>query len=274
MNPYVCFSKMNGDFMAEILEKRYSLHRDLSSQQLLNDQLKSQIGRLQGLANIGLVSAMIAHEMNNILTPLENYAQLAINHPDDKALVTKALEKTAKNSARAGKILRSMLNIASGQLGDKAEHNLKALIDEIFDCLGRDMGKDKIKLNIKIDGDITVFGQGICIQQVLMNLILNAREAMLPAGGTLSITATHNCDTITIEVADTGCGIEQENFENIFEPFFTTKTEHSQTSHHGSGLGLAFCKKIVDAHNGKITVQSHPSTGTVFTLTIPKSDTN
>jgi two-component system sensor kinase FixL len=258
--------------MAEILEKRYSLHKNLNSQQLLNDQLKSQISRLQGLANTGMVSAMIAHEMNNILTPLENYAQLAINNPDDKTLVAKALEKTVKNSARAGKILRSMLSIASGRLDDKSEHNLKELIDEIFDCLGRDLSKDKIKLNIQIDGDITVFGQGICIQQVLMNLILNAREAMLAGGGLLSISATGDCDNVVIEVADTGYGVEQENLENIFEPFFTTKTEQSQTRRPGTGLGLAFCKKIVDAHNGKITVQSDPSTGTVFTLTIPKSD--
>lgn len=258
--------------MAEILEKRYSLHKNLNSQQLLNDQLKSQIGRLQGLANVGLVSAMIAHEMNNILTPLENYALLAISNPDDKSLAAKALEKTAKNSARAGKILKSMLNIASGRLDDKSEHNLKELIDEIFDCLGRDLSKDKIKLNIQIDGDITVFGQGICIQQVLMNLVLNAREAMVGGGGLLSISAAHTTDIVTIEVGDTGCGVEQENLENIFEPFFTTKTEQSQTSRPGTGLGLAFCRKIVDAHNGKITVQSDPSAGTVFTLTIPKSD--
>ena len=133
--------QLNGASMAEILEKRYSLHKNLNSQQLLNDQLKSQINRLQGLANTGMVSAMIAHEMNNILTPLENYAQLAINNPDDKILVAKALEKTAKNSARAGKILRSMLNIASGELNDKAEHNLKALVDEIFDCMARDFSR-------------------------------------------------------------------------------------------------------------------------------------
>ena len=258
--------------MAEILEKRYSLHKNLNSQQLLNNQLKSQISRLQGLANVGLVSAMIAHEMNNILTPLENYALLAISNPDDKSLAAKALEKTAKNSARAGKILKSMLNIASGRLDDKSEHNLKELIDEIFDCLGRDLSKDKIKLNIQIDGDITVFGQGICIQQVLMNLVLNAREAMVPSGGLLSISAAHTTDIVTIKVGDTGCGVEQENLENIFEPFFTTKTEQSQTRRPGTGLGLAFCRRIVDAHNGKITVQSDPSTGTVFTLTIPKSD--
>ncbi len=258
--------------MAEILEKRYSLHKNLNNQRLLNDQLKSQISRLQGLANIGMVSAMIAHEMNNILTPLVNYAQLAINNPDDKSLAAKALEKTAKNSARAGKILKSMLNIASGQFDDKSEHNLKELIDEIFDCLGRDLSKDNIKLNIQIDGDIIVFGQGICIQQILMNLILNAREAMLGGGGLLSISAASDYDNVTIEVADTGCGVEQENLENIFEPFFTTKTEQSQASRPGTGLGLAFCRKIVDAHNGKITVQSDPSTGSVFTLTIPKSD--
>jgi len=80
-------------------------------------------------------------------------------------------------------------------------------------------------------------------------------------------------DTVMIEVADTGCGIEQEDIENIFEPFFTTKTDSSQSNRGGSGLGLAFCKKIVNAHNGRITVQSQSSMGTVFTLTISKSDT-
>ena len=102
-----------------------------------------------------------------------------------------------------------------------------------------------------------------------MNLILNARDAMLAKGGTLKIKADQTKNQTTIEVTDTGCGIEPENLNRIFTPFFTTKSkEDSQTT--GSGLGLAFCKKIIDEHAGTITVESTPSKGTTFKITLPR----
>jgi signal transduction histidine kinase len=101
-------------------------------------------------------------------------------------------------------------------------------------------------------------------------LILNAREAMLGKGGDLRISARRLPDSVQIEVADTGCGIEPENLIRIFEPFYTTKNGQSQSRCLGAGLGLAFCKKVIDGHNGIISVESKPGDGTTFTIILPK----
>ncbi len=256
--------------METIVEKRQSLHKRLADQQRLNSRLKAEIGQTQSLAHIGMIFAMTAHEINNILTPLENYAQLALNHPEDKDLTQKALAKTVKNSNRAARILESILSMASGKEQEKKSHKLVNLADEVFTCIGRDFAKDNIKVRLEIPEDLTVWAQGICLQQVLMNLILNAREAMLGRGGDLTISAEEFGDSVKIRVIDTGCGIEQANLKQIFEPFYSTKTSNSTAQRNGSGLGLAFCKRVIDEHDGVISVESQPGCETIFEVILPK----
>ena len=266
--------------MAGILERRQSIHRNLRGQQQLNGDLQSQINRVQPLVNLGLVSAMIAHEINNILTPLGNYAQLSLNNPDDIELAQKANLKTVKNSERATKILQAMLAMANGQRQEKIESPLKAMVDEIFVCLARDFGKDGIKVTIDIDDELTAWVDRICFQQVLMNLILNAREAFFasaqpgqrPRNGSLIISASSQPDSVAIEVTDNAGGIGDENIESIFEPFFTTKNGSGALKKAGAGLGLPFCKRIVNAHGGTIDVTSQPGQGTTFTITLPNNE--
>ena len=255
--------------MAGIIEKRRTLHRQLAERQSTNEQLQSQIQQLQTLANLGMVSAMVAHEINNILTPLENYAHLAIQNPDDEALIFKALRKTASNSKRASKILDGILAMATGREQEKTDCLINAIVDDVFLCLARDFAKDNIIVSIQISEHLTVRAQPVCLQQVLMNLILNAREAMLPQGGKMTISASQTQDSVIIEVADTGCGIEPENLAKIFQPFFTTKLKESKSERPGAGLGLAFCKKVVDRHNGVISVESEPGCGTKFKIILP-----
>ena len=250
--------------MAAILEKRRSLHKHITSSQQQNELLQSQLAHLQALANIGTVASMIAHEMNNILTPLTNYAQLALNNPTDTALTRKALEKTILNSGRAAKILESIRTLANGEKQHKKNSRLTLMVEDIFTCMCRDFSKDKITVDIQIPEDLTIWAVPVQMQQVLMNLILNARDAMLPKGGRLTIKASDAGDSVTIEVADTGCGIAAENIDRIFEPFFSTKTLNSSHGQTGAGMGLAFCKHIVEAHNGNIAVNSRIGKGTSF----------
>jgi signal transduction histidine kinase len=257
--------------MTAILEKRRSLHKHLASSEQQNEFLQSQLAHLQALANIGTVASMIAHEMNNILTPLASYAQLALNNPTDTALTRKSLEKTILNSGRAAKILESIMALANGENQHKKNSRLTLMVEDIFICLCRDFLKDKIIVNIQIPEDITIWAVPVQLQQVLMNLVLNARDAMLSKGGRLTIKASDFADEVQIEVTDTGCGIAPENIERIFEPFFSTKTFNSAHSQTGAGLGLAFCGHIVNAHNGTITVNSRIGEGTSFTITLPKS---
>ena len=256
--------------MTSIIEKRASLHRNLKSQATLNDKLKAKLTQSQTLANIGVSTCMIAHEVNNLLTPVSAYANLAINNPDDNPLAAKALQKAASNAEKAAQIMKSILKMANGEKIEKKSINLNEIINEVFSSLGRDFKKDGIKLKLEIPEDLTIFAVPLQIQQVFMNLILNARDAMLDTGGSLTITASTNCETVKVDVSDTGRGIAQKDCVKIFEPFFTTKqkgTEKKQNS--GSGLGLAFCETIINAHQGSISAKSSPQKGTTMSITLP-----
>ncbi len=261
--------------MTRTIEKRLSLHKHLANQEKRNNALESQISQLQALANIGTATCMIAHEINNLLTPLASYAALALNNPDDKQLAEKALQKVVQNCRRSSKIMESMLALANGERQEKKNSRLITLVEEIFTSLCRDFAKDKITVDIQIPKDLTIRAVPVQIQQVLMNLILNARDAMLPAGGILTIRAAHTIDAVQIEVADIGCGIEPAHLNKIFEPFFTAKADKKSPSQYlGSGLGLAFCKKIINAHDGCIAVESEPARGSTFKITLPQTNKN
>lgn len=266
--------------MASIIGKRLSLHQRLAGQQQEKDALQSQMAQLQARANVGTVSYMIAHEINNLLTPLKSYAALALKNPDDKVLAEKALKKTAQNCERASKIMESMLALANGETQEKRKVHLITLVKEIFSCLCRDFGKDGITVEIRIPEGLSIWAVPVQIQQVLMNLILNARGAMLNRSGVLTIRAIEKTDAVQIEVSDTGCGIEPAHLKNIFELFFTHQTAGGLTTkadkkapsqYSGAGIGLAFCKKVIDAHNGLISVESKPAEGSTFKIILPKS---
>lgn len=256
--------------MASIIEKRLSLHRDLDRQLEKNKQLECQLGQLQALANIGLNTSMIAHEINNLLTPIANYAALALDNPADKQLTDKALNKTALTSKRISEVMQSILSMTKGDSEKRTIFSVRAVVNEIFTCLCRDFSKDQIIVSIDIPEDLKVEGVGIQIQQVLMNLILNAREALLPGGGYLKISAGIKDDTVAITVSDNGCGIDQQNLGKIFDAFFTTKSDKDSAGQtNGTGLGLAFSKKVIESHNGTMTVKSKPGIGSIFTVTLP-----
>ena len=256
--------------MTSIIEKRLSMHRLLEDQQTQNTALQLQTEKLEALANIGMAASMIAHEINNLLTPLAGYAALARKNPDDTALVEKALSKTVGNSQRAAKVTESLLALATGQTEEKTDANLGSLVQQIFDCLCRDFSKDGITVIVDIPEQLTIRVIPVQLQQVLMNLIFNAREAMLPTGGTLTIRARRCPETTTIDVTDTGCGIRPENLDRIFEPFFSTKAnDKSPSGRRACGLGLAFCKRIIDVHKGSIAVESEPQKKTAFRITLP-----
>jgi len=257
--------------LTSIIEKRLSLHRQLANQKQDNETLKSRIVKLQSLSSIGTATFMIAHEINNLLTPLSNYAQLALKNPDDKELVKKAMDKTIFNCERCRRVLESMLGIARGDSQKRENVNLAGLVEQVFECLCRDFSKDGIDVRILIPERLELNVVPIQIQQLFMNLILNARTAMLPNGGILKMEATQKADSILIRVIDNGRGIEPYQLNRIFEPFFSIQNgENTACRSGGTGLGLAFCKEVVEAHGGTISVQSKPDKGTTFNIVLPK----
>ncbi|MBN1360948.1 MAG: HAMP domain-containing histidine kinase [Sedimentisphaerales bacterium] len=258
--------------MASIIDKRLSLHHRLAKKEQENSALKSQNLQLQALASLGSATSMIAHEINNLLTPLANYAALAVQNPDDRELAAKALDKTVRNCQRAARIMGSMLTMANGRKQQTSKANILAMVEEVFTCLCRDLGKDGITVRVQVPQDLELTCVPVQIQQVLMNLILNARDAMLPAGGILTIAASAADEHVELAVSDTGKGIAPEDIERVFQPFFTTKTEADRPAQgSGSGVGLAFCQRVAEAHAGRISVTSRLGEGTTFRLRLPKS---
>ncbi len=258
--------------MASLIDKRRALHQRLAKTEREYDTLRSQNLQLQALANLGSATSMIAHEINNLLTPLANYAALAAKNPQDSELVAKVLDKTVRNCQRASKIMSSMLALANGRTEERQRVSVRSLVDEVFTCLCRDFNKDGIVVHTEVPEGFEVVCVPVQIQQVFMNLILNARDAMLPGGGSLRIAAAKNGRTIDISVADTGRGIAREDLESIFEPFFTTKAgQEGALSDSGSGVGLAFCKRVIDAHGGEISAESQPGHGSTFHVRLPQS---
>ena len=259
--------------MAGLIQKRRSLHKNVAEGNQQNRSLQSQLCKLQPLANIGSASAMIAHEINNILTPFGSYAELALRHIDDRDLVRKALEKAVLNCNRAAQVMESMLNMAHGKTQKKEPVFVLEMVEDVFICLCRDFQQDGISIRLDIPEPLRIQATRVQIQQVLMNLILNAREAMLSRGGALTISARQAGRQVLITVADTGTGIPEAELQHIFRAFYSNKdSTETQDECFGTGLGLAFCRLVMDAHGGKISVSSAPAKGTTFTLALPGAE--
>ncbi len=261
--------------LASIIQKRLTLHRSIESNRYENQQLRTQLCDLQLLAHLGSASCMIAHEINNLLTPLGSLAQLALSHLDDRDLVERALTKAVLNCQRASAVMVSMMGAANGQKQKRECMHVTNVIDEVFTCLCRDFAKDRITIRREIPPELRVNVVPVQMQHVFMNLILNAREAMLSRGGYLTIRAEQRTPYVCIEIIDTGVGIPPEDLAHIFRSFYTTKDSTSKTGEcFGTGLGLAFCKTVVEAHGGHIHVTSKVGTGTTFQVLLPEGPVN
>lgn len=225
--------------------------------------LRRQLRHAQRLASVGTMASMVVHEFNNILTPVVNYAQLAKKKP---ALTDKALKIAAANGQRATEICQAILGL-SQQQRTPARCNLNTLLDETLTAMARDPQRDYIELQRDIPEHLSIHLPRIELQQVLLNLLINARAAVLarPAPRQIRIHARPQGNGIVLSVADNGRGIDPDVLPHIFEPFFTTRSAEG-----GNGLGLAICKDILNALGGNLSVESTPGQGATFTLRLPQ----
>jgi signal transduction histidine kinase len=233
------------------------------------DQLRQQLLQAQRLSSVGALASSVAHEFNNILTTIINYAKLAIRAEEEPAARTQALEKILKGSQRAATIINSMLGFARNNSTQRQRTDLVALVEELLVLTEKDLSKHRIQLEKKYQGRPHAPVVPAQIEQVLLNLIINARQAM-PRGGRLRIEVRENGRTHMAELAvtDTGVGIPPDRLRLIFEPFYTTK-EPDENGHGGTGLGLSVCRQIMDQHQGRIRVESLVGRGSTFTLKLP-----
>ncbi len=232
--------------------------------------LKKQLQQAQKMTALGELVSTTTHEFNNVLMTIINYARMGMRH-DDKATRDKAFDKINNAGARAAKITNSVLGMARNR-GDQFElTRLENLVDQCMVLLERELCKYRIEVEIEVEEnlpEIPVIGNQI--QQVFLNLLINARQAMAD-GGRLIIRIKQNLEfnTIDLSVRDFGTGIPQATLRKIFDPYFSTKDGPDESGKGGTGLGLAACKNIIDAHGGKIRVESSVGKGTCFTLMLP-----
>jgi len=249
------------------------MHQQLRENQLRIDHLEEQIRATQKMATLGTMACLVAHEFNNILQPMINYSELALQNQDDVDLMRKALMTTIEHGNRAAVVIQSMLGVVRDQGNERKSVGLLKIVDESLACLGRDLKRDQIKVNRSIPDDLTVHAIPGQLLQVFLNLFVNARQAMVEAGGKLSVQGRGEQDGwVIIEISDTGCGIQSDMVGKIFEPFVSTKTQAKQSDQKGTGLGLMVCKDIIEEHGGTIDVSSESGIGTTFTIRLPSRE--
>jgi signal transduction histidine kinase len=285
----------------------------LASTQQELDALYSQLERLNRLASIGTIAGMIAHEFNNILTPMLSYSQMALAAPEDRELTRKALSRTLAGSERAAKVADAILSFVRDEEGHKSGDmfhveqaagspaHIASVVRDSLICLARDSAHETVDGAIQVPDSLFASIQPIALQQVLVNLILNARNAMEPKGGLLEISAfewleapptprggvdSRNSDSgvrstwnaerasshhtgpwICVVIRDSGRGMTSERLAHMFRPFDTAPLGE----HRGTGLGMVIAKRLVERAGGWLIVESRQGQGTTIQIVLPST---
>ena len=277
--------------------RRGNIRRDIGNPELLIERLatverslhslRSENEQSSQLATLGLMSATLAHELRNLLTPALGYAQLAQNRPHDAALQAKAIDRIVDSLTNASELIHSTLDFTHqpGESGAASieSANVSRVAEQALQLLGGDVASQGIQIDCNIRDSFAVQIRELALQQVFMNLILNASRALRePENGAcdqprITIRAEHQPqqDMMTISVADNGPGLPDGwSNDKLFAVFKTTATA-DQDAHDarlpcgGTGLGLAICKTLIEEAGGRIAAESSPDNGAVFLLHLP-----
>lgn len=236
-------------------------------------QAREEAIRTEKMASIGLLAAGMAHEIGTPLAAIMGYAELAASDPLDTTTVQDYARRISGDCARIDRIVRGLLDYSRPRTATVESCDLRELVESTVDMLTQQGAFKQIELATEFDDRLPAASvDPHQLQQVLINLLLNSRDAM-PSGGKLTIrTRVDNEDVVNddavsrlkIDVLDSGCGIPAGNLSRIFDPFFTTKPPGK-----GTGLGLAISARIIEGFGGSMTVESREGSGTCFTLRLP-----
>jgi two-component system, NtrC family, sensor kinase len=227
-------------------------------------ELEQRLVQADKLSSIGLLAAGVAHEVNTPLAVISTYAQMLAKQVADDSQKSLILEKIAKQTFRASEIVNSLLNFSRTSSTSYGGVSLNKIVQETLSLLEHQLTKAGIQIHTDLDPDVPlVHGNGGKLQQVFLNLFLNARDAM-GAGGTLEVRSWAEGSGARVEVSDTGHGIAPENLHRIYDPFFTTKGAKK-----GTGLGLSVTYGIIQEHGGSIEVSNRRGGGATFRVELP-----
>ena len=231
-------------------------------------ELEAQLSQADKLSSIGLLAAGVAHEVNTPLAVISSYTQMLAKQLQGDPQKSGLLEKITRQTFRASEIVNNLLNFSRTSGSEFADVDVNKVITDTLALLEHQLKTAKIDVRQELaTGIAPIQGNPGRLQQVFLNLFLNAKDAM-PGGGTLSV-ATRNGDMVSVRVSDTGSGIAPEHVQRIYDPFFTTKATPREGQNRGTGLGLSVTYGIIQEHAGKIRVESDPGAGTTFALDFP-----
>ena len=227
-------------------------------------ELEQRLVQADKLSSIGLLAAGVAHEVNTPLAVISTYAQMLAKQVAEDTQKSLILDKIAKQTFRASEIVNSLLNFSRTSTTSFGELNLNRVIQETLTLLEHQLQKAGVQVKTSLEPDLApVHGNAGKLQQVFLNLFLNARDAM-SGSGTLEVRTWPEGAGVKVEVADTGTGIPPEHLNRIYDPFFTTKAARK-----GTGLGLAVSYGIIQEHGGSIEASNRPAGGARFRIELP-----
>jgi PAS domain S-box-containing protein len=233
-------------------------------------ELEAQLSQADKLSSIGLLAAGVAHEVNTPLAVISSYTQMLSKQLQGDPQKSGLLEKITRQTFRASEIVNNLLNFSRTSGTEVGDVDVNKVIGDTLALLEHQFKVSKVEVENELSPKILpIQGNAGRLQQVFLNLFLNAKDAM-PGGGKLRVS-TANGDNVSVCVSDTGSGIAPEHIRRIYDPFFTTKTSQREGQPRGTGLGLAVTYGIIQEHAGKIRVESQPGSGTTFTLDFPLS---
>ena len=230
----------------------------------LRERMEEQMTQTEKLTSLGLLAAGVAHEVNTPLAVISNYIQMLAKQMPEGDPRQGIIDRIVKQTFRASEIVNNLLNFSRTGEPEASDIDVNRVVEETLSLVSHPLKTSQIQVVKHLGEPLPpVRGSANKLQQVFLNLFLNARDAM-PGGGMLEVrTAAHN-GSVEIEVVDTGSGIPREHIHRIFDPFFTTKANG-----RGTGLGLSVTYGIIKEHSGKIDVRSTPGKGTSFHVEFP-----
>ncbi len=234
--------------------------------------LQQQLSKMQQMASLGELVGTTTHEFNNYLMTIINYAKLGMRQTDQAAR-DRAFQKIFDAGQRAAQVTSVILGSARNRSDQLEPTDLKVVIEQAMVLLEREMRKYQIGVQLNLESVPKAIACGNQIQQVLINLLVNARQA-IGSGGQITLTLVEDktSGTIDIRILDDGPGMSTEVLTKIFEPQYSTKSGPDDSGKGGSGFGLYNCRQIIEAHHGKIRVESSVGKGTCFIIKLQNAD--
>jgi signal transduction histidine kinase len=259
--------RKSNDEIGLLAESFNEMSRKMASDIEQLQKLNEQLIRTEKLAAMGTLAAGVAHEVNNPLASISSLIQMmqSKNDLDEKTLENLKLIST--QIQRITQVTKDMMDFARVRPAAKSLVDINSLIEKSLRLASFDKAFQRLAFAKNLAADLPpIYADGDQLQQIFLNLFLNARDAM-PDGGKLTVRTGRNDGNLEIEITDSGVGMDENNVKKIFDPFYTTKPAGK-----GTGLGLAVCYGIITAHHGKIEVSSEKFSGTTFKISLPLSD--